>query len=103
MRQDGLERKFPLGHADHADIFLAAVRGKSELIYVLVRINPYALEGRFELFQALGKHLLLQCHGGVGVLERPVVHRDDLLYFRRDHGSRRTAQRQRPRRAGDQK
>ena len=91
-------RERTLRNPNHLHAFLTfAVRSKSKLVDVLLGIDSHAFERSFKFLQAGRKHLVFQSHGGAGVLQRPVIHRDYLLHIRWNHAARGAAHSRRPR------
>src|SRR5207302_4345745 len=63
---EGLQGKHALSDTHNPRSLLGcAVRSKSKLIDVLLRIDPDTLQGLFKLLQVLGQHLRLEGHGRI--------------------------------------
>ncbi len=97
--QHCLHGKRPRSHANSLHSLLrGAERGKRQRVHILIRIDPDALQRRPQTPSDCPAALLFQLHGRRGILQRPVIHRNQLLQIRGNHRSRRRIQRHRIRR-----
>ena len=83
--QHHFRRELTLGYANDLHTILPrTVRSECELLEFFFRINTDALQRALELFQVFRQHLLFQRLRRLRVLERTIVHRNDLLDIGRD-------------------